>query len=135
MTRSAGSSSTLEPKAKRSPKSSSGAKWQDVKLFVETVMPKELGVACVDLDSVLLYHDQADGTSRLGRVLPHGRMLVDLLRKRWRVVVLTARVHDLLSIHEYLHNNFVFVDEVTNLKPPADAYFDDKAYRISKNWL
>lgn len=26
------------------------------------------------------------------------------------------------------------VDEVTNVKPPADVYFDDKAVRVPKNW-
>jgi phosphoserine phosphatase len=100
-------------------------------------MRHELGVACVDLDSVLLYHEPEDGTCRQGRVLPLGRKLVQLLRSNgWRVVVLTSRgVHQHLYIHDYLHSKRVFVDEVTNVKPPADAYFDDKAFRIPKNWL
>lgn len=118
--------------------------WQNVSQFVETVMRCELGVACIDLDSVLLHHDPQDGIFRLGRVLPLGRKLVQLLKQRnYRVVVLTSRppLNDQPdwelshgAIWTYLRMNHVMVDEVTNIKPPADVYFDDKAYRIPKNW-
>jgi hypothetical protein len=113
----------------------SDAKWQDVKSFVATAMPRGLMRACVDLDSVLLHHEPDDGWD-LGRALPRGRDLTKLLKSRhYQVVVLTARPSDqhasILKLLQYL--DFA-VDAVTNIKPPADAYFDDKAYRIPKNW-
>jgi hypothetical protein len=37
-------------------------------------------------------------------------------------------------IHQYLLSNGFAVDRVTNVKPAADAYFDDKAVRVEKNW-
>ena len=97
----------------------------------------ELGTACVDLDSVLLYHDPKDGISRLGRPLPLGRELTKLLKsKGYRVVVLTARAghYEHGRIHERLRSRGFEVDKVTNRKPAADAYFDDKSYRVPKNW-
>lgn len=116
----------------------SGGNWQSVSEFVKTAMRYELGVACVDLDSVLLKHNPQDGTSRLGPVLPLGRKLVKLLKARkYRVVVLTSRPlvgMRWLKILAYLQNRDVPVYHVTNLKPPADVYFDDKAYRVEKNW-
>ena len=122
---------------KGSAKSSSEEKWQSVRQFVATVMRFELGVACVDLDSVLIYHNHADGISRLGRALPLGRELVKLLKqKSYKVIVLTAREgrYEHGRIHEYLRSRGFQIDRVTNRKPAADAYFDDKAFRIPKNW-
>lgn len=113
------------------------AKWRDVQSFVATVMPTALGRACVDLDSVLLHHNPEDGTSRLGRALPLGRKLCRLLKQRGeKVVVLTSRIglYNHGIIHERLRSLGFEVDHVTNRKPVADAYFDDKAFRIPKNW-
>ena len=113
-----------------------GEKWQDVLSFVETAMPNELMVACVDLDSVLLYHDPEDGISRLGPALPPGRLLVNLLKlHKYQVWVLTSRpAEQHVGILKHLQWLGFDVDCVTNIKPPADAYFDDKAFRIAKNW-
>lgn len=134
--------STSAPKARNSTKQPSDAKWLAVKRFVVTAMPYELGTACVDLDSVLLHHNPSDDISHLGPVLPLGRKLVQLLKQRkYRVVVLTSRPDNwpgdgltFREIRAYLCAYEVWVDEVTSMKPPADCYFDDKAYRIPKNW-
>lgn len=109
--------------------------WQSVKTYVETAMPCVAGVACVDLDSVILFHSPEMGNSRLGPVLSRGRKLVNLLKKKWRVVVLTARPerqHQQILLHLAKHD--VWPERVTNRKPFADGYFDDKAVRIPKNW-
>lgn len=119
-------------------------KWLDVKSFVETAMPCEHGRACVDLDSVILHHNSVDGISLLGPALPLGRALVKLLKSRgYKVIVLTSRLSEVghnarpmtkARIARYLRLLDIPVDDVTNIKPVADAYFDDKAYRIAKNW-
>ena len=98
-------------------------------------MPCVLGTACVDLDGVLLYHRSEWGNSLLGLVLPLGLKLCQLLNRRWAIVVFTARPKaQHADIEEYLKLHRVPFSDVTNVKPPADAYFDDKAYRIPKNW-
>lgn len=108
--------------------------WRSVTRFVETAMRHEAGVACVDLDSVILRHNRDEGY-HLGPVLPLGRKLVQLLqRKGWRVVVLTSRDRGHQQILSYLNRSNVWPESVTNRKPYADVYFDDKAARVPKNW-
>ncbi len=139
MSRNAAKSSTyLAPdKPAISTKRHSSANWVNVTQFVATAIRCERGVACIDLDSVLLYHNPEDGISRLGRPLPLGRKLTHLLKhKGFRVIVLTSRParYQHGRIHQHLESLGFMVDRVTNIKPAADAYFDDKAFRIPKNW-
>lgn len=140
MTRSAAKNSTSSDRAKpaNSPKRSSEQNWRSVIRDAETaIASKRTGVACVDLDSVLLFHNPEDGISRLGRPLSLGRKLTWFLKhKGFRVVVLTSRPgryrHG--QIHQYLASHDFAVDHVTNVKPAADCYLDDKGIRVPKNW-
>lgn len=94
----------------------------------------EAGLACVDLDSVILRHDPQDGNN-LGAILPLGRKLVNWLQMNgWRVIVLTARDRGHQQILSYLNRHDVWPESVTNRKPYADVYLDDKAVRVPKNW-
>jgi|SRR5580692_2040631 hypothetical protein len=134
----------LERSAKGSMKLASVEKWRAVKSYVETTMPTAPMRVCVDLDSVLLHHDPEDGACHLGLPLPLGRALVKLLKSRgYEVIVLTSRLTEVghnarpmtkLRILRYLRQLDFPVDDVTNIKPYAAAYFDDKAYRVQKNW-
>ena len=130
------STSSEHGKPENSMKQLCGANWQSVIRFVATVTPIA-GIACVDLDSVLLFHNPEDGTSRLGRPLSLGRKLTHLFqRKGFKVVVLTSRKgrYQHGMIHQYLASHDFAVHRVTNVKPPADVYVDDKAFRVPKNW-
>ena len=126
----------LEKKESASLRKLSVEKWRAVMLYVVTAMPHELGIVALDLDSVLLYHEHDWKARRLGIILPLGRLLSEVLHHLdYKVVVLTARARDQHeTITRYLRQNGVFVDVVTNIKPPADCYFDDKAFKIPKNW-
>jgi hypothetical protein len=131
------STSSAPGKPANSTKQLSAANWRSVTRFVETAIRSEAMLVAVDLDSVLLYHEPADGDYRLGRVLPLGLKLCKLLKSRgYQVVVLTARkgLYNHGRIFEHLRSRGFPVDRVTNRKPPADAYFDDKAFRVPKNW-
>lgn len=110
--------------------------WIRIKRFVEKELPVGPGTVCVDLDSVLLYHKSEWGDERIGRVLPFGLQLCQLLRGRGKnVVVLTARPREQhQKLYDYLRMNRFPIDRITNEKPFAQAYFDDKAVRIPKNW-
>lgn len=136
MIRNSGRCSTSGRKARNSPKINCDPRWRKLKSFVATATPSVLGCACVDLDGVLLYHKSEWGNSRLGRPLSLGRKLVDnLLCRGFRVVVLTARpASQHQEIFLFLWKNGVMVQEVTNVKPAADFYFDDKAIPVPKNW-
>jgi phosphoserine phosphatase len=97
--------------------------------------PKGIGTACVDLDGTLLYHESGWPIDRLGEPLDPGVRLVKRLKAAGkRVVILTARkpeMHKRIEAHLRRYN--IPFDEVTNVKPPADAYYDDKAVRWPKN--
>lgn len=129
--------STLAQKVKSLTKLLLDAKWQGVLLFVRTITASAPGTVCVDLDSVLLHHETDWPISRLGHPLRLGRELTRLLKsKGFRVVVLTSRIglYNHGMIHEKLRAAGFQIDHVTNRKPPAIAYFDDRAFRIPKNW-
>ena len=136
--RSAAQNSTLSEAAKlaRYRKRLFGAKWRSVMSSAAIATASGPMTACVDLDGVLLYHRSEWGTSRLGRVLPLGRKLCRLLRaKGYKITVLTSRPRKQhLLIWTHLLSHAVFVDDVTNLKPPATFYFDDRAVKVPKNW-
>jgi hypothetical protein len=110
--------------------------WLRVKKFVERELPRGPGVVCVDLDSVLIYHSTEWHDSHMGRMLPFGMKLCKLLKQCGKtIVVLTARPVDQHHVLlEFLLYHKFPIERVTNIKPPAQAYFDDRAVRIPKNW-
>ena len=139
MSQSAGRNSTFSAHEKRGilTKRRSAENWRNVTQHAETVIRFELGIACIDLDSVLLFHNPEDGTSHLGRPLSLGRKLTWWLRRKgYKIIVLTSRKghYQHGMIHQYLSSHVFAVDHVTNVKPAADVYCDDKALRIPKNW-
>lgn len=77
-------------------------------------------VLAVDFDGVIHAYNNEPSPGTL-----------DALRKlsaRYRLVVFTAR-HDLDAVRAWLHENRMdhFFDDVTNRKPAAYRYIDDKA--------
>jgi len=98
------------------------------------VQPKQK-TACVDFDGVLAYHEEGWPITKVGKPLKAGVTLVrNLKAKGYRVVVLTARPKELHShLGAWLRNNGFQVDAVTNVKPPAEFYIDDRAIRWRKN--
>jgi hypothetical protein len=117
----------------------SAQNWRNVIRDAATVIAiKHTGIACVDLDSVLLHHNPEDGISRLGRPLSLGRKLTWFLSKKgFKVIVLTSRPgrYNHGMIHQYLASHGFSVERVTNVKPAADCYCDDKGVRVPKNWI
>lgn len=92
-------------------------------------------VVAVDFDGVLhayrngwqdgsCYDEPVDGTFEALRTLSG----------RYRLVVFTAR-YDLDAVRAWLHEHRLehFFDDVTNRKPAAVAYLDDRAVRFV-NW-
>ena len=115
-------------------KKKSETNWQNAIRRAVTVIPFSAGCVAVDCDSVILHHDPDDGY-HLGQVLAAGAELVSQLKQRgFRVIVLTARHKGHQDLLLHLAKNQVWVDKVTDRKPYADAYFDDKAVRVEKNW-
>lgn len=83
---------------------------------------------CVDLDGVLNTFDEWRGPEFFHGPREGAReFLSDLHASGFRVVILTVRWHE--WVRAWLEANALseFVDEVTDRKPPAHAYVDDRA--------
>jgi len=90
---------------------------------------------CVDFDGVLHYHETGDGPGPLGELLkPAIEMAKRIKAAGHKLVVLTARPEEQFEdIKGYLKGHGVKVDEVTNKKPPAVFYIDDRAIPWPRN--
>lgn len=90
----------------------------------------------VDFDGTICSYDKwGDGTIR-GEALPGAfDSLLGLMDRGYKVIILSARPAD--QIRVWLTANWPFkmypAPEVTNTKPPAIAYIDDRAVRFT-NW-
>ncbi len=83
---------------------------------------------CVDLDGVLNTFDEWRGPEFFHAPREGAReFLSGLQRSGFRVVVFTVRWHEWVRGWLAQHDLLQFVDEVTDKKPPAHAYVDDRA--------
>ena len=83
---------------------------------------------CVDLDGVLNKFDEWRGAEYFHAPREGAReFLASLKAEGFRVVILTVRWHE--WVLEWLTETGLaeYVDEVTDRKPPAHAYVDDRA--------
>jgi len=94
----------------------------------EAVTNDERRVVCVDLDGVLNTFDEWRGPEffHAPRQGAH-EFLKALHNAGFRVVVFTVRWHEWVSAWLAEHGLAQFVDEVTDRKPPAHVYVDDRA--------
>lgn len=91
-------------------------------------MADERPTVCVDLDGVLNAYDGFRGGHYYHPPLPGACDFLRRLREMgFRVVVLTVRWQP--DVEEWLlqHGLREYVDEVTDRKPPAHVYVDDRA--------
>lgn len=85
-------------------------------------------VICVDLDGVLNLFDSWRSPEYFHPLRPGAReFLARLNQEGYRVVIFTVRWYE--WVEKWLNENGVreFVDEVTDRKPPARVYLDDRA--------
>jgi len=98
------------------------------------IRQRALPILCVDFDGTLVDFSQGyRGPGVYGAIIEGAREAVRRLAMRFRVVVLTARdVSEHEGILAYLQAHGVEVAEVTNVKPPAAFYVDDRAVRFTE---
>lgn len=85
-------------------------------------------VVCVDLDGVLNTFDAWRGSEHFHPPRPGAReFLIRLNEEGYRVVIFTCRWWE--WVERWLEENGLrkYVDTVTDKKPPAHAYVDDRA--------
>lgn len=91
---------------------------------------------CMDFDGVLDHHETNDPIDKIGAPLSPGIQLAKRIKAAGhRLVILTARppeMHD--TIMGWLKGQGVKADDVTNVKPPAALYIDDRAAEWPQNY-
>lgn len=89
---------------------------------------------CVDFDGVLAEYRGDFKSGAMGTPLPGALAFTRRLEAEgFYIVVLTAR-RDLNRVGTWLAINGFPPYPVTNTKPPAVAYLDDRAVRFRGNW-
>lgn len=95
-------------------------------------------IICVDFDGVLHDPKSAGPTHRMGKPYPNAKTVMRLWMDRGHVVIiLTARATTTkatMAVVDWLNYFDIPFTRVTNVKPVADLYIDDKAYRHT-SWL
>jgi len=91
---------------------------------------------CMDFDGVLDHHNTEDPIDKIGEPLEPGIQLAKRIKKAGhRLVILTARPEQMHNtILGWLKGQGVKADEVTNVKPPAAMYIDDRAAEWPRNF-
>ncbi len=102
---------------------------------VQPANPKEEKTYCVDFDGVLAFHNTGDPIDQIGQPLGPGIKLAKQIKAAGhRLVILTARPKNQHhTIEGWLKGHGVRADLVTNEKPPAEVYIDDRAARWPRN--
>lgn len=95
------------------------------------IMPTDPTI-CVDFDGTIHQGPHGLPGNVEGVLIKGAAGALKQLSDRFKVVVLTARV-DVAAVRDWLDAQGVgkYVDEVTNRKPPASAYIDDRATHFS----
>jgi soluble P-type ATPase len=94
---------------------------------------KKYKVICVDFDGVIHNYKMKNAGHVMGVPFENVReSIAELHKMGYKVVILTAQF-DLTHIVQWLRYFGIDYDEITNLKPWADYYIDDKAIKFT-NW-
>lgn len=81
---------------------------------------------CIDFDGVLNNYKGYDGDN-LGTPREGAREFLETLSHQYTIIILTARRYDKVMKWMDEHDLLKYVDNVTNIKPVAFAYIDDRA--------
>lgn len=69
---------------------------------------------------------------------PGIKAVIDKLRKDYKVVVVSTRCRTeegRIAVRNWLFKNFIQVDDILDIKPPAIIYIDDRGLKFDGNHL
>jgi len=88
----------------------------------------------IDFDGVIHKYSKGYNTGEIYDVPVDGaKVAIEMLRRDFNIIVSTAR-EDVRPVLAWLTKHSIIVDEVTNKKPIAAIYIDDKGLRF-ENWF
>jgi len=104
-----------------------------------TSSKREKPALCFDFDKVIhSYPNGWEGENIIsGSPVPGAKKMIEVCREHFRVIVNSARCKSekgRKAIGEWLKDNNIEVDEISEHKPPAVAYIDDLAIPFTGDW-
>ena len=102
----------------------------------EEIKEEKPGTCCMDFDGVLCHHESEWPIENIGEPLKPAIELAKFIKAcGHKLVILTSRpTRTFEAVSGWLEANGVEVDEVTNTKPPAFLYIDDRARKYPRNF-
>ena len=98
-------------------------------------MTKEyIPTIALDFDGVLNTYTGWKGENELYEPRPGTRQFLEKLSKKYSVKIYSTRDASKIKRWLYNHNLDQYIDEVTNTKPLAIAYVDDRAIRFNGDY-
>tara|TARA_R110001632_G_C11054377_1_gene385045 strand:- start:97 stop:486 length:390 start_codon:yes stop_codon:yes gene_type:complete len=95
-------------------------------------------IICLDLDGVIYPNLIWLGSDTLrGKPVDGAKEAIDELKEDYTIIINSARFNDIKTIprvKEWLDDNYIYYDKISEKKPHADIYIDDKAIGFSGNW-
>lgn len=109
------------------------------KILENLAIERSVKTVCLDFDGVIhSYRSGWKGVENIPDPPIHGaREAIAHLRKRYRVVVHSARGNTQVgreAIARWLAKHNIEVDEISETKPPAFVYVDDRGIAFNGNW-
>lgn len=89
---------------------------------------KFIATLAIDFDGVIHDYKHPVKGKRMGKPM-QGEAVDDLVNDGFKVIIYTANKVDIVK--EWLEHYDIPYHDVTNVKPVADVYIDDRAYRFT----
>jgi hypothetical protein len=109
-----------------------------VSKLASTIKPakEEPKTYAMDADGVLIYHESEWPPEKIGPPLKPGIEIAKRIKAAGhKLVILTAKPKSChAKLKAALAKEGVQVDDITNTKPPAELYIDDRAIRWPRNY-
>src|SRR5260221_3095949 len=93
-------------------------------------------VLAIDFEGVIHEYEHPIEGRRMGAIINGARQALEFLKKRGdRIIVFSVWGHDKgrKTIADFMNYYYLPFDEITNIKPQADYYIDDRGIKFT-NW-